>query len=218
MHIDWWYIWKLSGDQRRNEDLKITLKDELFYIPVLGVGIWLFDFLFLTRKWEKDEAIMTKKFRQWTEQQLRLLFLIFPEGTTVNTKALETSKKYATAQNRPQLDLLLLPRVTGFNKALTSLENVTTIYDLTIAYPTYSGEIPSYEDGYTRHIDTGIPSFKSNCAAEQPSDKVHIHINKIDVTKAREADVTEFLDTIWVKKEQRLRQFINKKTLLLDDE
>jgi len=216
--IDWWYLWKLAQMNRRNQDLKITLKDSLIYLPGVGFGGWLFDFLFLSRKWEKDEPKMVKKFEEWNKQQLRLFFLFFPEGTTINKKAIETSHKYASENNRPKLDLLLLPRTTGLKKALDTLENLTTVYDITIAYPSYSGEVPTFEDGYSRHIDTGIPCFKNVLEGDAPQDKVHIHVEKHDISKVREGNFTEWLDAQWVKKEKRLRQFIEKKTLLLDNE
>jgi len=217
MDIDLWYIAKLAQTAHRNQDVKLTLRNNLLYIPPFGLNFWFFDYLFISDKFANDEAGMTKKFSAWTKEQQRLFYVLLPEGKTVNTQAVELSQSYATGKNRPKLDLLLLPRTKGLKKAIDCLENVTHIYDLTIAYPTYTGEVPTVNDGHSRKRDVGIPSLYTALGADTPTDKIHIHVAKYEVEKVKE-NLTEFLDQAWLKKEKRLHQFMDQKTLLLDKE
>lgn len=84
------------------------------------------------------------------------------------------------------------------------------IYDLTIAFPTYSGEIPTFDMGYDRKTDTQVPSMKSLLAGKKPGN-VAIHSRKFSYAEARK-DLQTFLDTRWTEKDARLDHFIKHQT------
>jgi len=207
--VDWWYIWCFARKFNKHGNLKIALKKELVYIPIFGWGVYFLDFLFLTRKWEQDEMVLKKKVRDWCADGKPFWYLIFPEGTTVQTQDLEKSQLFAKKHNRPHLDLLLLPRTKGLKSSLETLgDRVDTIYDITLGYPGYSGEIPTVEQNYSRAIDKDIPNFQTLASGVVP-EKVHFHVTKYNAKEALESeDFTVWLDGVWAKKERLLKHFI----------
>lgn len=102
---------------------------------------------------------------------------------------------------------MLLPRTSGLQIIMDAVKDAKPdIYDLTIAFPSYSGEVPTYDMGYDRKTDTDVPSMKSLLAGKGP-ESVSIHGQKFafdDVT----GDLQEFLDTRWTEKEARMNYFI----------
>jgi lysocardiolipin and lysophospholipid acyltransferase len=51
---DWWYIWQAARHAEGAGNIKIVLKDQLKYVPVVGWGMRLFEFLFLKRNIDHD--------------------------------------------------------------------------------------------------------------------------------------------------------------------
>ncbi|ODV81837.1 uncharacterized protein CANTADRAFT_45448 [Suhomyces tanzawaensis NRRL Y-17324] len=60
IYTDWFFHWYLSYTARLSNLMHIVLKD-LSHIPVLGYGMKNFNFLFLSRKWEKDKVLLTNQ-------------------------------------------------------------------------------------------------------------------------------------------------------------
>lgn len=101
----------------------------------------------------------------------------------------------------------MLPRTSGLEIVLNAVKDVKPdIYDLTIAFPSYSGEIPTFDMGYDRKIDTDVPSMKSLLAGKSPGHVV-IHARKFGFDEAHN-DLQTFLDTRWAEKDVRLDHFI----------
>jgi lysocardiolipin and lysophospholipid acyltransferase len=108
---------------------------------------------------------------------------------------------------RPQFKHVVLPRTSGMEIILDAVKDVRPdIYDLTIAFPSYSGEIPTFEMGYDRKTDTDVPSMKSLLAGKSPG-QVAVHARKFSYAEA-EKDLQKFLDTRWAEKDVRLAHFI----------
>lgn len=109
--------------------------------------------------------------------------------------------------NRPKFERVLLPRTSGLQIILDAVADVKPdIYDLTIAFPTYSGEVPTFEMGYGRKTDTRVPSMKSLLAGQGPP-HVAIHAKKYAYDDAMQG-LEQFLDERWQEKEERLNYFI----------
>ncbi|KAI5956806.1 hypothetical protein KGF54_000423 [Candida jiufengensis] len=60
IYTDWLFLWFLTYTSKMSDFVFIILKD-LSKIPVLGYGMKNFNFLFLSRKWEKDKIILTNQ-------------------------------------------------------------------------------------------------------------------------------------------------------------
>jgi len=76
-------------------NLKIVLKNELAALPIVGHGMKAFEFLFLSRNIAHDRANLTTHFSQYLQTTPTVSVLIFPEGTTLNTKDAAKSRSYA---------------------------------------------------------------------------------------------------------------------------
>jgi len=217
---DWWYLWCFANKFQRHGDIRIGLKEELKYVPIYGWGMYFFDFLFLSRNWEKDQQTMRMKFEDWSRKKAPLWFLIFPEGTTISNFGMEKGKIFAEKQKRPIFQHLLLPRTTGLLHSIKELKShITAVYDVTIAYQSYSGEIPTYEMGYTRNKDKDIPSFRSVLEGKFP-EKVFMHVVRYDLSQipTDDKEFTVWLDRIWKEKDERLEYFIHNQSLQYEDD
>lgn len=203
--MDWYYLWGLLIQSKRHGQIRIILKDTLKYIPVLGLAMQFAGFIFVRRDWQKDGKQLRKQMEQIVVHKIPAMLLIFPEGTTINTQAQEKSRKYSIQESRPLFNYLLLPRSTGFSTILSSLSGASpVVYDITMAYDGYTGEIPTYEMGYERNKDHNIPNAGKILRG-------HHTVVHMDVATFSAKDigptVEEWLDYRWLRKECLLSYF-----------
>lgn len=112
---------------------------------------------------------------------------------------------------------MLLPRTSGLQIILDAVNDVKPdIYDMTIAFPTYTGEVPTFEMGYSRKVDTDVPSMKSLLAGQGPQ-HVAIHSKKYSYEEATQ-NLERFLDARWQEKEERLSYFIENQQFPVENE
>ncbi|KAI9922198.1 hypothetical protein PsorP6_001767 [Peronosclerospora sorghi] len=214
---DWWYIWQAARHQHAAGNIKIVLKDQLKYLPIIGWGMRLFQFLFLRRRIEEDEKHIKKYMRELITDNFPFWLVLFPEGTTIHSEYVKKSQAFAAREGRPKFERVLLPRTTGMQIILDAVADVKPdIYDLTLAFPSYSGEVPTFDMGYGRKIDTEIPSMKSLLAGKQPSGCVAIDSQKFSYEDAT-ADLKGFLDARWKEKEERLNYYIEHQQFPSDE-
>lgn len=60
IYTDWLSLWHILSLSNLGDCIYIYLKD-LSWIPILGKGMKNFNFLFLSRKWEKDKVLLTNQ-------------------------------------------------------------------------------------------------------------------------------------------------------------
>ncbi|KAJ0399541.1 hypothetical protein P43SY_006087 [Pythium insidiosum] len=204
---DWWYIWQAARFYQGAGNIKIVLKDQLKYVPIIGWGMRLFEFLFLRRSLDHDAKHIKAYMDSLIHDEFPFWLVIFPEGTTIHTEYVQKAHKFAEKTNRPKFEHVVLPRTAGLQIILDAVADVQPdIYDLTIAFPSYSGEIPTYDMGYDRKIDTQIPSMKSLLAGKKPG-TVAIHAKRFSYSEAV-SDLEAFLDNRWQEKDERMSHFI----------
>jgi lysocardiolipin and lysophospholipid acyltransferase len=125
--------------------LYIILKESLKHIPILGWGMRLFGFIFLSRKWSTDKERFQHRLRKLSRSHSGPLsgskgldpmwLLIFPEGTNLSKNGRAASKKWAEKNQMDDLRHVLLPRSTGLSFCLQELRgSVDYLYDCTMAY------------------------------------------------------------------------------------
>jgi len=125
--------------------LYIILKESLRYIPILGPGMMFFSFIFLSRKWAKDQPRFKHRLQKLNSRHSGpmsgsqsldpMWLLLFPEGTNVSRSGRESSRKWAEKNSVPDLEHALLPRSTGMLFCLKELrDTVEWVYDCTVAY------------------------------------------------------------------------------------
>lgn len=61
IYTDWVFFWYLSYTSNLANSMYIVTKDSLAKVPVLGMGMQAFRFLFLLRKWETDKVNLTNR-------------------------------------------------------------------------------------------------------------------------------------------------------------
>ena len=132
-------------------------------------------------------------------------FLLFPEGScwfgskdnTDPRLMLAKSQDFARKEGRPILQHLLLPKTTGFYASLDSLREASpVVYDVTLAYRGYSGEIPST-------LNAGM--WLKVIRGEIPSE-IHIRIKRYSMEEVLQ-DST-WLDKKWREKDRLLTHFV----------
>jgi 1-acyl-sn-glycerol-3-phosphate acyltransferase len=67
----------------------------LAYVPILGYGMWFFEFIFLKQKWVVDRERITRNLKKAARDPNPLLLWIFPEGTLNTPLNVEKSRNYA---------------------------------------------------------------------------------------------------------------------------
>lgn len=148
IYTDWLYLWWISYTAGLHGHIYIILKESLKYVPVIGPAMMFFNFIFMARKWEKDQPRLRHRLQRLNTRhsgpmtgvsgpaQLDPMWLlIFPEGTNLSPNTRRSSARWAEKAGVPDTRHVLLPRSTGLQFCLQELrETVDYVYDCTIAY------------------------------------------------------------------------------------
>jgi len=210
---DWIYLWSWLIRFGSLNKLKIVLKASLHGAPIIGWGMQCARFLFLTRRWERDEAHMHAIVRHWAggEERIELArrggsavnsvqMLLFPEGTDLRPASYDISQAF---QSKPEnvgklepVKHVLHPRTTGFVhlvQAMRKTGTVKAIYDLTLG----SDPVPINIENFATGI---IPP------------KFHVHCQRYDLSSLPTDDsgLAEWLVRRWQEKDARLESFYSR--------
>lgn len=122
----------------------IILKQSLMFLPVLGWGMILYGFIFMSRKMATDQPrlahrlgkLKQKKFDPQGNPYLDPMWLLlFPEGTNLSKNGRRKSAAWAEKNGLKDPEHVLLPRSTGMYFCLQELKGtVEYVYDCTVAY------------------------------------------------------------------------------------
>eukprot|EP00897_Mesotaenium_endlicherianum_P001359 jgi/Mesen1/1250/ME000129S00352 len=189
--LDWMYIWNLAIRKGRLGYVKYALKSSVRNYPLFGWAFHVLEFLFLDRKWEKDEANIRNLLSTFLDRRDPLWFVIFPEGTDYSEKKRQKSVAFARDNGLPELQNVLLPRHRGFAATLDVLSpSIDAVYDLTIGYKKAS------------------PEFLSALLGTEPSE-VHIHVKRYAMADmpSDAAEISAWLYDKWQKKDELLAGF-----------
>jgi len=231
LDVDWLYIWELLRVVRAHGSLKIVLLDDMKTVPIVGWAMKLVGFVFVTRGKKRpgqaetrgaDISAITRGVADIAKGGKPTVVLIFPEGTTSNVESKEKAELYAFKNGRPQHSLLVVPRSAGFVAALRGFQEAgvalddVAIYDATVAYAGYTGEIPSWELGFERKVDVDLPNVARLFKGEAP-DFVRVHTKAhrasdiFDREKQLPSDADQlacaWLDARWVEKDALMAEF-----------
>ena len=124
--------------------VKIILKN-VKGMPLFGWGMRSFEFIFLDRDLSNDQITINNALDSFVDTSFPVWLLIFPEGTTINQKALDKSQEFGKKTERKTHGNILLPRTTGLQMCLKALKQAKPdIYDFTMCYDSYTGEVHTY--------------------------------------------------------------------------
>eukprot|EP00668_Euglena_longa_P036412 GGOE01046800.1.p1 GENE.GGOE01046800.1~~GGOE01046800.1.p1 ORF type:complete len:352 (+),score=97.87 GGOE01046800.1:71-1126(+) len=203
---DWWFMWVLAKHFGKHGHLKIILKNTLKWIPVVGWGMQNFEFIFLHRDLKKDLPYLQKCVGSFLKDEFPFWILLFPEGTTIHEECIAKSQKFAKETSRPTLSKTMLPRVNGFNAIVGPMPDTIKVYDCTMVYSAYTGDIPSWNDGYDRKKDKDVPNLHKMFTGMQ-TPPTYVHIKEYDVGSIKKCGAEKWLDERWVEKDAILAHY-----------
>lgn len=108
-YVDWIYLWILAYYFKAHGMVKIILRADLSYIPIIGwviffpyflfyiifQGMRVFEFIFLKRRWKHDKKTFAKQLNRMNSDRNPVWLLIFPEGTLNTKNGKNKSNQYA---------------------------------------------------------------------------------------------------------------------------
>jgi hypothetical protein len=151
----------------------IILKESLKNVPIVGWGAQFYNFIFLSRKWEQDQAQFQSHLDQLNKQEDPMWLLIFPEGTNLAQGTREQSKAWADKNGLQDMKHQLLPRSRGIQFCLQRLKKTTDwLYDCTIAYE----GVPEGQFGQD------IFTLRSSMFEGRPPKSVNMHFRRFKIS------------------------------------
>lgn len=177
--------------------LKFFLKQQLIWVPVLGMAWWALDFPFMRRysksyikknPHKKGQDFETTKKACEKFKTIPISVMNFSEGTRF------TDEKHKRQQS-PYKNLLK-PKAGGFGYVLTLMGNeITNVLDVTIDYPNHHS--PSFWDLMTGTLDKVIVKAE---LLEIPMD---VRGDYIASSKQRKL-VQKWVNNLWQAKDEKL--------------
>lgn len=221
IYSDWFFIWFLAYLNDCADHFFIVMKKSLEKLPILGYGMTNYNFVFLSRNWNMDKMYMAKQFLKMKQLSSKFWMLIFPEGTNMSHNNRIKSHKFATENNLPLNQSVLLPRVKGLYVACKELSPETTkIIDFTIGYSDH-GKNEMSQDIFTlwKIYILGQSPKKINILINEYDLKQEIPLidfsknksilNETEEDKEMEA-MNEWINKVWQTKEQDMNYYYDK--------
>jgi len=191
--LDWLMIFQLAIRKGMLGCCKLFAKDSIRWVPGIGWGIWMLDYIFLKRDWNRDSESINRTFHNLKERNLPFWLVSHIEGTRLSPLKLKQSHEFAKKKDLPILNNVLIPRSKGFAATVQALQDTAgAVYDLTIVY----------NDGRTQ------PSMPS--IAFRLGGRVNIHVRryKIEDIPKDDAGINSWLIERWAEKDKLIDHFL----------
>jgi len=185
--VDWLMILCTAKRKGRLGCSKFFAKDSIKFIPGIGWGIWMLDYIFLARNWSKDQESINRTFKNLKDRKFPFWLVSHVEGTRLTPEKLKQSQDFAKKKDLPIWNNVLLPRSKGFVSTIQGLDDtIKAVYDFTIVY----------EDGRRP------PTFSS--MAFRRGGRAHIHTRRypIETLPKKEEELNDWLMDRWIEKEK----------------
>ncbi|KAJ3119424.1 hypothetical protein HK100_000323 [Physocladia obscura] len=232
IYPDWFFLFIFARFRNCHADIKVILINILSRLPLFGQGMWLFEFLFMKQRFDKDRQNMARNLTTAKNDPHPLWLLIFPEGTLNTPGNIDKSRAYAKKMNiNSHPNHCILPKSTGLFFCLETLTPVSTpfLFDLTVGYSGLNGvEIP-----YDRYLIDRV-FFAKDFPRE-----IHIHVKRYQTRNLpgftdaeerqqqssgsdekeieRKTRFDEWLRGIWFEKDERMARFYKTGSMLQRD-
>ncbi|KAJ4366867.1 hypothetical protein N0V83_007395 [Neocucurbitaria cava] len=221
IYTDWVYLWFTAYAASMHGHLYIILKESIKYIPILGTGMMLYGFIFLSRKWSTDKKRFQYRLKKLSTSHSGPLsgsqgldpmwLLIFPEGTNLSNNGRAASKKWADKKDMQDLRHALLPRSTGLSFCLQELKGtIDYMYDCTLAYE----GVPVGQYGQD------LFTIRTTYLQGRPPKSVNMHWRRFRIVDIPLHDEKLFSDWVlarWREKDDLLQYFVENQRFPADD-
>ncbi|XP_030850732.1 1-acyl-sn-glycerol-3-phosphate acyltransferase gamma [Strongylocentrotus purpuratus] len=143
--VDWIITWQVGARFNLLPGGKACMKDELKYVPIMGLSFYLTEQPFVKRNYTKDKENLLKQLRNITSFHFPTTTVIFCEGTRYTEEKYRLSQAFARERGLPELKHHLIPRTKGFGLCVQAFRGKNVqIYDATLAYE--GGKAPTLYD------------------------------------------------------------------------
>jgi 1-acyl-sn-glycerol-3-phosphate acyltransferase len=193
LYLDWLYMWSFVSHIGLAGNIRFMLKRDLMFFPVIGLGMKLMDFIFVSRNWEKDKIKLPRRVKRLVHKDFPLAMCIFPEGTTLSRETFNTMMAHASEKGLSPEQIpshCLIPRVNGMHCVLNGLnEDCDGVLDVTCYFEgaDFSKEDPEITYGIRKLLFSGIAPAK-----------IHMHVKLYRMSEIPYSDRNELSD--WMKK------------------
>ncbi|KAM1474228.1 hypothetical protein ACFX2I_030266 [Malus domestica] len=134
--IDWLVGWLVAQRSGCLGSALAIIKKEIMFLPVIGWSMWFSEYVFLQRRWTKDESTLKSGFRRLEDFPMPFWLALFVEGTRFTQAKLMAAQEFAASRGLPIPRNVLLPRTKGFVSSVIHMRSfIPAIYDCTLAVP-----------------------------------------------------------------------------------
>jgi lysocardiolipin and lysophospholipid acyltransferase len=209
IYLDWVYVWCFLSRLDLAGWVRFVLKRELLFFPVIGLGMKLADFIFVSRNWEKDKIKLGQRVQRLAYNSHPFGLVIFPEGTVLTEETYSEMIKHVEekdikTENVPEN--CLIPRVNGLHAILNSLtsKNCDGVLDLTVGFQGVNfSRDPGKSYGIKQLLFHGVAP-----------DAIHIHVKFFPIHQIPYSDRNElssWLKSRFLEKDKLLGDFVKNK-------
>ncbi len=179
--------------------LKFLLKRELFWVPFLGLAWWSLDYPFLERSSRPEKDLETIRNAAEKFKVIPVSIMNFVEGTRLTPQKQE--------KLRSPYRHLLKPKAGGLTFILTAMgDHVSTILDVTIAYPTGTPQLWAFLCGEVREIKVRVRAIpvEESLLGDYAGDK------------SFRREFTRWLGAVWAEKDEGLAALLATNPIVPD--
>ncbi|MFY9459190.1 acyltransferase [uncultured Aquabacterium sp.] len=173
--------------------LKFFIKQELIYVPVIGLAWWALDFPFMKRRGGASAQKDLETARKACEK-----FKVIPTSVISFMEGTRFTQHKHDQQNSPYTHLLK-PKTGGVGMALETMGDLfDCLVDVTIVYPK---GVPTFTDLLTGHIEDIVVTVR-----QQPIPK-HLLVSA-DGRPADRSKVQAWINGLWQAKDAEIAQIL----------
>ncbi|OIR59146.1 MAG: 1-acylglycerol-3-phosphate acyltransferase [Amphiamblys sp. WSBS2006] len=205
LQTDWIYLYRVFLWLGREETVKIVAKQALRRIPVIGLGMRMFGFVFLERDWRAEKDKYTRRIEELAEKE-DFSLLIFPEGTIRTADTIGKARKHVEKTSIEEYKNVLVPRYKGCLAALKAgRQRVCGVIDFSVSYDTvFESDSIDYEIGI-------FPLFTAGTGPERINIRVDYHPVEEVPVNGETADgkpvFCDWLHGVFRRKDERIARY-----------
>ena len=201
--LDWTMVSILAARRLRLANQRFMAKNEIFWYPILGMGMYFHGCFFLKRNWAQDKAVLDESLKDLSSSTIPFWFVFYPEGTRKTPAKLAQSQSYGKKNNLPILSHVLLPRTLGFVTMAQSLRHhMDCLYDCTLGF-----------------ADGSSPSVYDMMAGNYTNKDLYLHVRRFGMDKlpTENKDLADWLVGRYVEKDRQLAYLQRNGKFMEDD-